>query len=65
MANLDRDGDGAPGGSLPRRTPLVDLKTGVIVVAEAAVATARLADGSARRASARDLRIAGRSDLIS
>ena len=46
-----------------RKTPLIDLKTGMVVVASADIARHRVKAGDARRATAQDLEIAGRRDL--
>lgn len=61
---LDHDASGRKGGSRPGRYPMIDRRTGaLIVVVGAALRDARLADASARRATREDLDIAGRLDL--
>lgn len=50
--------------SAARRFPMIDAETGVVVVVTASTRRARLADRRARDATERDLRLAGRRDLI-
>lgn len=65
LANLDRDNSGEPGGSPPTRYALVERETGAIVVAgSAAIRDTLMIDGAARLATARDLEVGGRADLI-
>lgn len=65
LANLDRDNSGDPGGSLPRRYPLIDLDHGGLVVVSGAEARdANVTSGLARLATAEDLDVAGRLDLL-
>lgn len=45
------------------KVALIDLKTGVVVVATEEIARQRVKAGDARRATAQDLEIAGRRDL--
>lgn len=65
LANLDRDNNGDPGGSLPKRYPVVGFSTGGVHVVTGAEARDELIDaGLARLATADDLDIAGRRDLL-
>lgn len=63
LANLDRDGSGEPGGSLPRRFPMIHLETGAVLVLRIEARDQCLSEATARLATAADLEIAGRSDL--
>ena len=61
---FDHDDDGKPGGSRPNpvRIPAIDLAAGSVVLLTAAQISRRGA--AVRRASAQDLEIAGRRDLL-
>ena len=67
-ADFDHDDDGKPGGGKPDanavRVALVEVETGAILTTSQRTAARQVAAGTARKATAQDLEIAGRRDLL-